>query len=63
MTNPKDSFVNIGLKESGLVHVSEISNTFITDIHQHLELGQRVKVKVLNVDLNRKRIQLTLKGV
>ena len=57
------AFLNIGLKESGLVHVSEISNTFITDIHQHLELGQRVKVKVLNVDLNRKRIQLTLKGV
>jgi len=57
------AFVNIGLKESGLVHVSEISNTFITDIHQHLELGQRVKVKVLNMDLNRKRIQLTLKGV
>lgn len=57
------AFVNIGVKESGLVHVSEISNTFITDIHQHLELGQRVKVKVLEVDLNRKRIQLTIKGV
>lgn len=57
------AFVNIGLKESGLVHVSEISNTFITDIHKHLQLGQHVKVKVLEVDINRKRIQLTIKGV
>jgi uncharacterized protein len=57
------AFVNIGVKESGLVHVSEISNTFITDIHQFLELGQRIKVRVLKVDLERKRIQLTIKGV
>ena len=57
------AFVNIGVKESGLVHVSEISNTFITDIHQFLELGQRIKVRVLQVDLERKRIQLTIKGV
>lgn len=57
------AFVNIGLKESGLVHVSEISSTFITDIHQVLKLNQRIKVRVLQVDLERKRIQLTIKGV
>lgn len=56
-------FVNIGLKESGLVHVSEISNTFITDIHQVLNLNQRIQVRVLQVDLERNRIQLTIKGV
>lgn len=57
------AFVNIGLKESGLVHISEISKTYITDVHQVLKLGQRIQVKVLRVDLDRKRIQLTIKGV
>ncbi len=55
------AFVDIGIKESGLVHISEISNTFITNIHEVLRLNQQVKVKVLLIDFSRKRIQLSIK--
>jgi len=54
-------FVNIGIKESGLVHISEISNTFVSNIHDVVKLNQQVDVKVISVDLSRKRIQLTMK--
>lgn len=57
------AFVSIGLKESGLVHVSEISNMFIADIHEVLKFSQRIQAIVLEVDLERKRIQFTIKGV
>ncbi|MGB0806622.1 MAG: Tex family protein [Salibacteraceae bacterium] len=55
------AFVNIGLKESGLVHISHLSNTFVSDIHAVVQLNQQVDVTVLSVDLNRKRIQLSMK--
>mgnify|MGYP003635594448 CR=1 FL=1 len=55
------AFVNIGIKESGLVHISEISNTFVTNIHEVVKLNQQVEVRVLSVDLARKRVQLTMK--
>ena len=54
-------FVDIGIKESGLVHVSNVSNTYIKDINNHVSLQQQVQVKVLEVDLTRKRIQLSMK--
>ena len=57
------AFVDIGIKESGLVHISEISNTFISNIHDKIHLNQQVKVKVLLVDVTRKRIQLSIKQV
>ena len=53
-------FVNIGVKESGLVHISNLSNTFVDDINKVVRLQQQVTVKVLEVDLNRKRIQLSM---
>ncbi|CAM1367871.1 Tex family protein [Tenacibaculum xiamenense] len=53
-------FVDIGVKESGLVHVSNLSNTFVKDINDHVSLQQQVQVKVLEVDLARKRIQLSM---
>ena len=53
-------FIDIGIKESGLVHVSNLSNTFVKDINEHVSLHQQVQVKVLEVDLNRKRIQLSM---
>jgi uncharacterized protein len=56
------AFVNLGIKESGLVHISEISNTFVSNIHDVVKLNQHVEVKVLSLDLGRKRIQLTMKG-
>ncbi|MCG8732881.1 Tex family protein [Tenacibaculum finnmarkense] len=53
-------FVDIGVKESGLVHVSNLSNTFVKDINEHVTLNQHVQVKVLEVDITRKRIQLSM---
>lgn len=55
------TFVDIGVKQDGLVHVSEISHTYITDPGQALKLNQKVQVKVLEVDLARKRISLSIK--
>jgi protein Tex len=55
------AFIDIGVKQDGLVHVSEISNTYITDPNEVLKLNQHVKVKVLEVDTVRKRIALSIK--
>ena len=57
------AFVNMGIKESGLVHVSQVSDHFVKDIQTVVKLNQRVKVRVLEVDLQRKRVQLTMKGM
>lgn len=53
-------FVDIGIKESGLVHISQVSNQFVSDINQVVQLQQHVRVKVLEVDIDRKRIQLSM---
>lgn len=53
-------FVDIGVKESGLVHVSNLSNAYVQDINEHVSLHQHVQVKVLEVDVARKRIQLSM---
>ena len=55
------AFIDIGVKQDGLVHVSEISHTYITDPSAVLKLNQHVKVKVLEVDTVRKRIALSIK--
>lgn len=54
------AFVDIGIKESGLIHVSNLSDTFVSDVNAHVSLHQQVIVKVLDVDIPRKRIQLKL---
>lgn len=56
-------FVDIGVKQDGLVHISQLADKFISDPNQVVKLHQHVKVKVLEVDVARKRIQLTMKGV
>jgi uncharacterized protein len=53
-------FVDIGIKESGLIHVSNLSDTFVKDVNAIVSLQQQISVKVLEVDLARKRIQLAL---
>ncbi len=53
-------FVDIGIKESGLVHVSNLSDKFVSDVNEIVNLHQQVIVKVLEVDIARKRIQLSL---
>ncbi len=55
------AFVDIGVKQDGLVHVSEIANRYITDPNQVLKLNDKVQVKVTEVDLPRKRIALSIK--
>ena len=55
------AFVDIGVHQDGLVHISQISNQYVTDIHKVIKVGDIVSVKVLEVDLPRKRIQLTLR--
>ncbi|SHI62433.1 Tex family protein [Pseudozobellia thermophila] len=53
-------FVDIGIKESGLIHVSNLADTFVKDVNEHVHLHQQIMVKVLQVDVPRKRIQLKL---
>ena len=53
-------FVDVGIKESGLVHVSNLSDKFVSDVNEIVNLHQQVIVKVLEIDVARKRIQLTL---
>jgi len=55
------AFVDIGVHQDGLVHVSALSNTFVKDPHTVVNAGQIVKVKVLEVDLQRQRIALTMR--
>jgi uncharacterized protein len=55
------AFVDIGVKQDGLVHVSEIAHKYITDPNEVLKLNQHVQVKVLEVDVARKRINLSIK--
>ena len=53
-------FVDIGIKESGLIHVSNLSDTYVKDVNALVNLQQKIIVKVLEVDIVRKRIQLAL---
>jgi uncharacterized protein len=53
-------FVDIGIKESGLVHISQLKAGFVSDVNDVVRLHQHVQVKVVEVDEERKRIQLTM---
>ncbi|WP_324682224.1 Tex family protein [Bibersteinia trehalosi] len=55
------AFVDIGVHQDGLVHISMLSNSFVEDPHQVVKTGDVVKVKVLEVDIARKRIALTMR--
>ncbi|WES89885.1 MULTISPECIES: Tex family protein [Dickeya] len=55
------AFVDIGVHQDGLVHISSLSDRFVEDPHQVVKAGDIVKVKVLEVDLQRKRIALTMR--
>ncbi len=57
------AFVDIGIKENGLVHLSQLADRFISDPNEVVSIHQHVRVKVLSIDMDRKRIQLTMKGV
>ncbi len=55
------AFVDIGVHQDGLVHISQIADKFIHDPNEVLRLNQKVKVKVMSVEIDRKRIQLSIK--
>jgi uncharacterized protein len=56
------AFVDIGVHQDGLVHVSQLSNRFVSDPAEVVKVHQKVMVTVLEVDIERKRISLTMKG-
>lgn len=55
------AFIDIGIKENGLVHVSEVSNEYIKDITSVLSVGSQITAKVIGIDKERKRISLSIK--
>ena len=55
------AFVDIGIKENGLLHISQITERFIKDPSEVLKLDQKVIIRVVNIDVERKRIQLSMK--
>ncbi len=57
------AFVDVGVKESGLVHISQLADRFVKDPNEVVKLHQQVQVTILEVDLERKRIQLSMKTV
>ena len=56
-------FVDVGIKENGLVHISELADRFVSNPADVVSLHQYVQVKVLSIDYDRKRIQLSMKGL
>lgn len=57
------AFVDIGLKVNGLIHISQMSDDFVSNPSQILSVGQPVRVKVIDIDTQRARVALTIKGV
>ena len=57
------AFVDIGVKQDGLVHISNMSNSFVKDPNTIVKLNQHVEVKVTGLDIARKRIQLSMKDL
>jgi uncharacterized protein len=55
------AFVDIGIKENGLIHISNMANRYIDDPAKVVKLNQHVKAKIIDIDLVRKRIQLSIK--
>ena len=56
-------FVDVGVKQDGLVHISQLANQYVSDPNQVVKLQQHVTVKVMEVDIARKRVALSMKGV
>lgn len=57
------AFVDVGVHQDGFVHISHVANKFVSDINQELKLNQKVIVKVLSVEIDRKRIGLSMKEI
>lgn len=61
VTNVTDfgAFVDLGVHQDGLIHISELADRFVKDPHEVVQVGQRIRVKVLSIDIDRKRIGLS----
>ena len=57
------AFVDIGIKENGLVHISEMADRYVSNPSEVVSLHQHVEVRVLSVDMERKRVQLSMKNM
>ena len=57
------AFVDIGVKHDGLVHISQLSNNFVKNPSDVVSVGDIVKVKVIGIDLERQKVQLSMKEV
>ena len=57
------AFVSLGIKENGLLHISQISDRRIASASEVLKLGQKISVKVIDIDTSRRRISLSMKGI
>ena len=55
------AFVDVGVHQDGLVHISELANEFVSDPHKVVKPGQIVQVRVLNVDVERNRVNLSMR--
>ncbi len=55
------AFIDIGVHQDGLIHISQLSDTFVTDPSEVVAVGDVVKIKVLEIDVPRKRISVTRK--
>ncbi len=57
------AFIDIGVKQDGLVHISELADRYVRDPLSVVAVGQVVQVRVLHVDMQRGRVQLSMKGI
>ncbi len=57
------AFVDIGMKNDGLVHVSQIADRYVANPMDYLAVGQEVKARIVGIDANTGKIQLSLRGV
>jgi uncharacterized protein len=57
------AFIDIGVKQDGLVHISELADRYVRDPLSVVAVGQVVQVRVLSVDMQRGRVQLSMKGI
>ena len=57
------AFVDVGVKQDGLVHISQLADRFVSDPSEIVSVNKHVRVKVLDVEVDRKRIALSMKGL
>lgn len=59
---PYGAFISLNEKVQGLVHISEVTHGYVKDINDHLEVGENVKVKILNIDEKNNKISLSIRA-